>query len=550
VAAAQTTAPTQRTETGAIVGIVRNDRPATALARAQVQAFSLSAVSSFESAPGSAAFMRPSGTAQADGEGRFRIPNLPPGEYLVAATMPSIAPTTAGEVYVPTFYPSVAEQSAALPVHVSARSETSVAFEVVRVRALRISGTVVRESGTPVQGTKVMLYQRFGGYGGGSRIAVGADGRFVKEGLAPGWYGLSVDWDDRPDAPQPEYAEMIIEARDRDIDNLQLVIRRSATITGRVVGEPGIAVAEGLLRISASRSSPFLNSQYPSTLTQNDGAFTLDAAPGQYVFSVRADRPPFVEVRRVTIDGVEGSLGELNVSPGPHEVTLTIGIRAATSPTQASAVALSSSQLLEQFLKTPTLDAALQLTARGDATVLPRLVDYLKDEDRHVRGNAAVVFAAFGDPRGFETISAILSDRSNRPPGQGQAGVSSDGRYHVEQQIKADRYYAAHLLGDIRDPRGVALLVPLVADRDVDYIVPWSLGQIGGPAAVTALMDLLGHAEPSIRVLAIYALESLDAREALPRLEALVGDESKSNFGNAVTVGAAAKAAIATLRGK
>jgi hypothetical protein len=36
----------------------------------------------------------------------------------------------------------------------------------------------------------------------------------------------------------------------------------------------------------------------------------------------------------------------------------------------------------------------------------------LHPEDRHLRGNAAFIYAWLGDPRGFDVIAAILSDRS------------------------------------------------------------------------------------------------------------------------------------------
>jgi hypothetical protein len=49
-------------------------------------------------------------------------------------------------------------------------------------------------------------------------------------------------------------------------------------------------------------------------------------------------------------------------------------------------------------------------------------------------------------------------------------------------------------------------------------------------------------------VLAIYALETLHATEAVPRLVSLLNDDQKSNFGAQVSVSDAARAAIATLK--
>jgi hypothetical protein len=50
-----------------------------------------------------------------------------------------------------------------------------------------------------------------------------------------------------------------------------------------------------------------------------------------------------------------------------------------------------------------------------------------------------------------------------------------------------------------------------------------------------------------MRVLAIHALERLNARAALPRLRELVQDDRKSNFGLRTTVAEAARRAIATI---
>ena len=88
----------------------------------------------------------------------------------------------------------------------------------------------------------------------------------------------------------------------------------------------------------------------------------------------------------------------------------------------------------------------------------------------------------------------------------------------------------------------------MLQDKEVNHIVPWALGQIGDNRAVGPLLAALDDANPSIRVLAIYALETLDAKDALPRLTSLLNDHEKSRFGNQVSVADAARAAIAKLR--
>jgi HEAT repeat protein len=183
------------------------------------------------------------------------------------------------------------------------------------------------------------------------------------------------------------------------------------------------------------------------------------------------------------------------------------------------------------------------LAAANDRSAIVELESWLTHDDRHLRGNAAFVVGRLGDPRGFETIAAILADHSARSEGQGISG----GKWTVQSQIRADRYYAAHLLGDLKDPRGVDLLIPLLNDKDVDYIVPWSLAEIGDRRAIRPLVAQTDQDDPSLRVLAIGALETLKAREALPRLRQLLQDDRKSHFGEGTTVADAAKHAIAVI---
>jgi HEAT repeat protein len=90
-------------------------------------------------------------------------------------------------------------------------------------------------------------------------------------------------------------------------------------------------------------------------------------------------------------------------------------------------------------------------------------------------------------------------------------------------------------------------LIPLIDDKDVGDIVPWSLGEIGDSRAIAPLIAKTKQDDPSARVLAILALEQLNAREALPRLQVLLEDTRPSNFGDRITVADAAKRAIAVL---
>lgn len=207
------------------------------------------------------------------------------------------------------------------------------------------------------------------------------------------------------------------------------------------------------------------------------------------------------------------------------------------------------SELLRQFegerVFWRQFEVAKSIVAANDMSVLPAIEPWLTHEDRRLRGNAAFIIARLGDPRGFDVIVAILGDRSEK---REVHMISSVGLPSIQEQIREDRYYAAHLLGDLKDPRAIPILVPLLSDPEINYIVPWSLGQIGDRSAIAPLVESLSDPNPSMRVLAIYALVELKATGALPRLRQLLEDNARSNFGKLESVAEAAEAAIAKLQ--
>jgi hypothetical protein len=211
----------------------------------------------------------------------------------------------------------------------------------------------------------------------------------------------------------------------------------------------------------------------------------------------------------------------------------------------------SASVLVEQFNKTTVFwkqfEVAKKIVALHDNSVLRDLEPWLSDDDMRRRGNAAFIFASLGDERGFQVIKAILEDHSTK---RTVFAFDSAGHPSVSEQIREDRYYAAHLFGDLKDSRAVRILVPLLKDKEVNWAVPWSLGEIGDKSAIPPLIETLGDDSPDMRVLAICALEKLNAKEALPRLSVLLNDDARIHFDGLGSVAAAARVAITNLSGQ
>ena len=208
----------------------------------------------------------------------------------------------------------------------------------------------------------------------------------------------------------------------------------------------------------------------------------------------------------------------------------------------------SNSVLVEQFKNTTVFweqfEVAKKIVALHDNSVLHDLEPWLSNDDMRRRGNAAFIFASLGDERGFQVIKAILEDHSTK---RTVFAFDSAGHPSVSVQISEDRYYAAHLFGDLKDSRAVPILVPLLKDKEVNWVVPWSLGAIGDKSAVPPLIGTLVDDSPDMRVLAICALEKLNAKEALPRLRVLLNDDARIHFDGLGSVATAARVAIANL---
>ena len=211
-------------------------------------------------------------------------------------------------------------------------------------------------------------------------------------------------------------------------------------------------------------------------------------------------------------------------------------------------------QLLKRFKEETVfylqLDIAQEIVRAGSDDALKALEAWLDHEDRHIRGNAAYVFAARGKARGFDVIYGILSDRSDRPLGQGIPFVvdnPASDRGWLAEQIRTDRYYAVHLLGELRDPRVLDVLLPLMDDSEVSYKVAWALGEIRDARAIPVLIEALKNPDALVRSIAIQSLVQLHAREARPYIEALISDTTVPNAGERVSVGDRARTALEAL---
>ena len=286
----------------------------------------------------------PAGTAQTDDRGEYRVWGLNPGEYYISAIarnpgVPpgrgSAAPMGPGavlrwgrgappadgrddldhEAYAPTYFPGVPSVNEARPVTVGLASEvTGIDFNVLLVRASRISGQVTNADGSPASAGNVNLIPegargRNGGpLGGsfGSRIQDG--GAFSLANVPPGRYVLRA----RGDGPRlrdgdyvpPQFALLPLTVNG-DIDDLHVALGMGATISGTVTFQGSRSTQPpqvNQFRIIASlvdRSEMGPNS---TARIEQDGTFLLVGVPAGALW-LRAQAPGNWSLKSAVVDG-------------------------------------------------------------------------------------------------------------------------------------------------------------------------------------------------------------------------------------------------------
>lgn len=185
--------------------------------------------------------------------------------------------------------------------------------------------------------------------------------------------------------------------------------------------------------------------------------------------------------------------------------------------------ARSTAELLEKFSSVQydwqQRDVAEELIQRQDKSVLSAMEPFLKSERRGQRCNAGLVLAALGDKRGAAIILAEFNDKETRPTEMRR----SDNKPDPVSQIRQDRYYAALLLGRLKDRCAVPDLIAALQDETVNYRAAISLGEIGDRRAVHPLL-LMTRESPRSRLWAGYGLARLGEEEGFDILVETLSD--------------------------
>ena len=241
---------------------------------------------------------------ETDDTGAFRLYGLAPGEYYVSAVLRNTPIEQPGDNagYAPTFYPGTGNVNEAQRVTVGAGEEVSIGFSLLPVRLVRVSGTVISQSGE-VGGGMVQLVSASDGSEGpltaqGSGIQ--ADGSFFIANVAPGSYVLNarsgVGGRGRGAAAaaraggEMEIGSLPLVVGDGDVSGIAVTLSRGASIAGTIVTEGTSPITLSNLRVTTRqiRNTPGMG--VAGSGVSATGGFQLSTLSG--AISLRVDNLP------------------------------------------------------------------------------------------------------------------------------------------------------------------------------------------------------------------------------------------------------------------
>jgi protocatechuate 3,4-dioxygenase beta subunit len=363
--------------------------------------------------------------------GEFRIFGLPPGQYVISATLRSNmmmgAESNDRSGYAPTYFPGTTNAAEAQRLNVGVgQTLTDVNIALLPTRTARVTGTAVDSQGRPLANGMVMVIQRDGGMGfmGSGGGPVRPDGTFTINGLAPGEYTLQANLPG-PSGDSPEFASAQITVAGEDISGVRLTGVKQSVLTGRIVFNDPAAAAS----LRATMFRPGVTPANPEDMgpmmggpgmphVSEDFTFEIKARPGKSVIRMMSATPGWT-LRAVRLNNIDVTDEGFEIRP--NEDLSSIEIEMTNRPAEVSGLVTNS---------------------RGDAVTDYTVVVFAQDRERWKPGSRYL--------------------RSSRP--------SQDGRFKFTG-LPPGQYYAVALAsiepGDASDPEFL--------DRVVQKAVRFSL---------------------------------------------------------------------------
>lgn len=200
--------------------------------------------------------------------GEFRLTDLPPGNYLLAANRPSPS-ALPNAPFIATFYPSAPDANGAVPLHLTAGQDVSSSdIQMLQEQLQRVTGKVLGRS----VGIEVMLFPQGSALVAGFELAVtkpAPDGSFNITGVREGPYLLTV----RQTGTARILASLPLEVGHRDILDAEITAGDLLNLSGTFRMDEGNQILQGAT-VQLARLST--NGDGPGISASTDGSFHME----------------------------------------------------------------------------------------------------------------------------------------------------------------------------------------------------------------------------------------------------------------------------------
>lgn len=279
-----------------------------------------------------------------DDQGTFRVFGLPPGDYVVSATLNEDRAVfrqrlgdddTPATGYAPTYFPGTTNAADAQRVTVGLGQEVSgIGFGLSLMPLAKVSGRVVGTAGMEVGGLVMampddMVRQAMSQPRG---AAVNADGTFELNGLAPGRYTLVAGGRGRRNPEEPT-GRTPITVSGVDLSGVTIALAPPAVVRGVVQTDTGaVGLRSSQVRVSFTPAQPSGPGAFrtPGGAVADDFTFTLAGItePGY----VRVSPPPGWHLKAIQRDGQDLTDTPIALEPGAQ----LAGVRVILTQTAAT----------------------------------------------------------------------------------------------------------------------------------------------------------------------------------------------------------------------
>jgi protocatechuate 3,4-dioxygenase beta subunit len=272
--------------------------------------------------------------ASTDDRGEFRIFGVPPGNYVMLATLEATDFGSRDRVrYVPTYYPGTPVASDAQRITVDPAQELSgVTIALARAATATVRG-IVRSGEAPVGPFTFITAREVGSHRPDGQMAeaiASRDGSFTVAGLLPGTYLLEAR-----SMSGSEYASKEILVDGADVAGVNLIMSQGVTVRGRIVFDKG-SPPEGLrpsqvfvAHIPLDRLTASMEMNGSPPVVRDDWSFVLHGLRGRGFINAGTLTEDW-QMTRVLREGADVTDMPLDFSSDLDDVKIELSDRVTT----------------------------------------------------------------------------------------------------------------------------------------------------------------------------------------------------------------------------